>query len=448
MATFALVDGNSFYASCQIAFEPGLKDRPVVVLSNNDGCVVAANSVAKSLNTELKNKAINLGQGGYKSSKPQSIMFQPFFKVKWIMEKHNAAVFSSNYELYADMSNRMHSITKDFAFRQEIYSIDESFLDLTGLEHLDLTNYGHQIKEKVLKHIGIPVAVGIGSTKTLAKLANHLAKKHSGFDGVLDLKKMHHDMVDTLLSRVSIGNIWGIGRRLSARLNSDGITSAKELKYANKKRIRKAYGVVVEKTLLELNGVSCIALEDAVNDKKQIITSRSFGRPVATYLDVESAVVNYVTRASEKLRKQKGVCLYITVFINTDRFKDSYYANSETISLIYPSDNLFLLAKLAKKALKRIWVHGLEYQKAGVVLSEIKKKGPIQTDIFAQNPKYSPNEKQDRLMSVMDEINRKEGRGTLFLAASNIPEKSAWEMKRNLMSPRYTTRWDEMLVVS
>lgn len=447
---FALVDGNSFYASCQIAFQPELENRPVVVLSNNDGCIVAANKIAKNLNAELMAKVGQLGSGGYHAATPKNMMFQPYFKVKWLLNKHKAAVFSSNYELYGDMSNRMHAITGAFGVRQEVYSIDESFLDLTGVERLhNLTDYCQLIKNKVQKDIGIPVAVGIGRSKTLAKLANHLAKKLDQYQGVLDLATVNETVIDVLLKKVEVGNIWGIGKRLSARLMADNINTAKDLKYANIKTIRKKYGVVVERTLRELNGESCLSLEQVQSAKKQIISSRSFGTLITDYKLMEQAVVSYTIRAAEKLRKQNSVCQYLTVYIQTNPFKQTLpqYRNSYTLPMIYASDNSILLSKLAKRALNKIWRPGFAYQKAGVMLSENTAKGPLQTDLFAANPQYSGNDKQDRLMSVMDQINQTNGKGTVFIGSQGIQQKAAWQMNRNLMSPRYTSRWDELLVV-
>lgn len=434
MTKFALIDGNSFYASCQIAFDPSLKNRPVVVLSNNDGCIVAANAIAKNLAHSVK------------SPKPFKLMFQPFFKVKWLLQKHNAAVFSSNYELYADMSSRMHSIIGEFSPNQEIYSIDESFLDLSGFKE-NLTDYGQSIKSRVLQCLSLPVAVGIGNSKTLAKLANHLAKKHVAYDGVLDLSALSDATIDTIFKTVEVGDIWGIGKRLSSKLMSEGIYSAFDLKHADIKKIRKSYGVVVERTVRELNGISCLNLEEVYPDKKQIISSRSFGKPVMEYQELEQAVITYVSRAAEKLRAQNGVCSILSVYVSTNRFQAGYYANNRTIPLIYPSDNTILLAKHARRILKQIFVPGLAYHKAGIVLSEITPKGAIQEDIFAPNPMYSGNPKQAKLMEMMDQLNKKDGRGTLYLASSGRPDKSTWSMQRNLMSPRYTTRWDEMLTV-
>lgn len=447
---FALVDGNSFYASCQIAFDPSLAQRPVVVLSNNDGCVVAANQIAKNLNQELIDRVGDLGHGGYRAARPSNMMFQPYFKVKWLLDKHRAAVFSSNYELYADMSNRMHSILGEMAPKQEIYSIDESFLELSGLEkHSNLTEYGQQIKQRVQQELGLPVAVGIGHSKTLAKLANHLAKKYSHNHGVFDLTTLDKNTLERLFSKIDIGNIWGIGKNLELKLRAEGIQSVLDLRNANPKVMRKKYSVVLERMIQELNGKSCLTLEPLATDKKQIISSRSFGQEQNQYKPVEQAVVNYTVRAAQKLRQQHSVCQMITVFIRTNPFKEiTQYQQSYSIGLIYPSDSSVLLSKLARRALRKLWRDGISYHKAGVILSEINAKGPLQTDIFAPSPNYSANSKQDKLMEVLDQINLTQGRNTLFLGAQGVPKKNAWQMKRLLMSPRYTTRWDEILTVS
>lgn len=446
---FALIDGNSFYASCEIAFQPKLAKRPVVVLSNNDGCIVAANAVAKSLGEQWMRQRGSLGTGGYLSAVPTNMMFQPYFKIKPLLDRYQAAVFSSNYELYADMSSRMHRLVGRFAPRQEIYSIDESFLDLSGLSHLDLTDYGLKIKQTVQQGIGIPVAVGIAQTKTLAKLANHLAKKQLSQQGVFDLTQFKDETLNTLLDQVGVEKIWGIGRQLAKQLKQDHIQTVYDLKIANSKRIRQRYGVVVERTLRELNGESCLALESVRANKQQIICSRSFGIAVQRFQEMESAVVNYVCRAAEKLRQQQSVCNFVTVWVTTNPFDDKrpVYRNQQTIGLIYPSDNSSLLTKLVKRALKQIWVPGLSYQKAGVVLSEIAAKGALQEDIFAPNPTYSGNPKQAKLMALMDQLNLTSGKNTLFLAAAGMPDKQGWHMKRDLMSPRYTTCWDELLTV-
>ncbi|WP_269471132.1 Y-family DNA polymerase [Thiomicrorhabdus aquaedulcis] len=419
---FALIDGNSFYASCEIVFQPHLEHRPVVVLSNNDGCIVAANQVAKNLNSALLQQVNNLGTGGYRAARPTSMMFQPYFKIKPFLDAHNTAVFSSNYELYADMSNRMHRIVSTFAPRQEIYSIDESFLDLTGMAQQNLTDLARLIKNTVKQHIGIPVAVGIGFSKTQAKLANHLAKAQHTHQGVLDLTALNNNQLNTLLKDVSVGKVWGVGKRLEQRLNDYGINTVLALKQANIASIRKCFGVVMERTVRELNGESCLQIEEIIAPKQQIMTSRSFGVAITDYPQMEHAVVTYTARAAEKLRQQGSVCQTLSVMITSNPFKQqSFYRNQQTQALIYPSDNSILLAKLAKRALKSIWRPGFEYHKAGINLSDISLKGSLQTDLFEPSPEYS--DKQASLMTTMDTLNTLCGRNTLFLASAGLPQQ-------------------------
>ncbi|RUM90662.1 MAG: Y-family DNA polymerase [Thiomicrospira sp.] len=449
MAVFALVDGNSFYVSCQIAFEPALKNRPVVVLSNNDGCVVAANARAKAIDAFLKQQKKHFGSGGYKAARPESIMFQPYFKVKRYLDQINAVVFSSNYELYADMSSRMHSILSGFAVQQEIYSIDESFLDLSGMSLSDFTAYGQEMKRTVMQCLGLPVAVGFGSSRTLAKLANHLAKKQPNHQDVLDLTVLSEASLNALLKKVAIRDVWGIGKALSAKLEMQGVLSAYDLKVSDLKFIRKRYSITLERIVRELRGESCLSLGTLKTSDRQIISSRSFGNPVTEYAEMEQAVASYIVRAAEKMRAQNKVCQFVTVSIRTSPFqgRQRYYQNAQTLPLIYPSDSSVLLTKLAKRALKSIWQSGCAYQKAGVVLSGVTEKGAVQIDCFAPNPQYSANPKSDRLMQVMDSLNHSMGKGTVQLAAEGHKNGQAWQMKRSKMSKRYTTRWDELLTV-
>lgn len=443
MPLFALVDANSFYASCEIAFQPSLEKRPVVVLSNNDGCIVAANKIAKDLANQQN---LNYGSGGYRAAKPTSMMFQPYFKVKGFLARHNTAVFSSNYELYGDMSTRMHRLVAEFGSAQEIYSIDESFLDLSGMKHWDLTAYGQQIKQRVKQGLGLPIAIGIAPSKTLAKLANHLAKKLDGYEGVLDLSALSETSINLLLKNLSVGEVWGIGKQLAAQLQAGGIYSALDLKLANPNLLKRRSSII-ERIIMELNGIACIQLQEVSAAKQQILSSRSFGRGVTEYADMEQAVASYTARAAEKLRSQSSVCQTISVYIRTDPFKTPRYTNHQTLGLVYPSDNSSLLIQMAKRALKRIWQPGLVYQKTGVTLSEISPKGALQLDVFAPNPKYSANPKSDSLMQVLDEVNRKMGRGKLHLAAEGLSNNKDWRMRRDYCSPRYTTRWDELLIV-
>lgn len=447
MPTYALVDGNSFYASCQIAFQPGLVNRPVVVLSNNDGCIVAANQIAKNLDLQHV-KSNSMGSGGYHAATPDSMMFQPFFKVAPLLKRYNTAVFSSNYELYADMSQRMHAISAQFATRQEIYSIDESFLDFTGINNTDINQQAMLLKERILQWIGIPVAVGIGSSKTQAKLANHLAKKLPDCDGVFDLSQLSQTTLDTLYKTIKVGSIWGVGKRLNAQFNAQNIRTVYDLVSLDSKTLRKKFSVNIERIVLELKGQACLAFEESPANKQNIVSSRSFGQNVTDFNVMREAVSSYTAIAAEKLRKQKSSCKALNVFITTPPYQTQLpqYRNQYTVPLIYPTDSTILLTKIALKALRKIWQPGYEYQKTGVMLLNIQDKQSLQTDLFAPNPQYSGNPKSDKLMLTLDNINQQMGKNTLKLASSGL-QNQAWKMNRNLMSARYTTRWNELLKV-
>ncbi|MDX1351372.1 MAG: Y-family DNA polymerase [Thiomicrorhabdus sp.] len=447
MTTYALVDGNAFYASCQIAFQPGLVNRPVVVLSNNDGCIVAANQIAKNLDLQ-HTKANSMGSGGYHAATPNSMMFQPFFKVAPLLKRYNTAVFSSNYELYGDMSQRMHAISAQFAVRQEIYSIDESFLDFTGIDKSSLNQHACNLKERIMQWIGIPVAVGIGRSKTQAKLANHLAKKLAYYNGVLDLSQVSDSTRNALYKQVKVGSIWGIGKQTANQLNALGIESALDLLMMDSKTLRKKFSINLERTVLELTGQACFDFHESPNQKQSIVSSRSFGKNVTEFNAMREAVSNYTATAAEKLRKQNSTCQAVSVFITTPPYQKqlAQYRNQYTVPLIYPTDSTILLTKIALKALHKIWQPGYEYQKASVMLLNIQEKRNLQTDLFAPNPQYSGNTKSDNLMQTLDRINQKMGKNTLKLASSGL-QKHTWKMNRNLMSARYTTRWDELLTV-
>ncbi|WP_040727669.1 Y-family DNA polymerase [Thiomicrorhabdus sp. Kp2] len=447
MTIYALVDGNSFYASCQIAFQPGLVNRPVVVLSNNDGCIVAANQIAKNLDLQ-HTKANSMGTGGYHAATPDSMMFQPYFKVAPLLKRYNTAVFSSNYELYGDMSQRMHAISAQFATRQEIYSIDESFLDFTGINKADLNNHALKLKERIMQWIGIPVAVGIGRSKTQAKLANHLAKKITHCNGVLDLSQMSDHSRNALYKQVKVGSIWGIGKRIANQLNDQGIKNAYDLISIDSKTLRKRFSINLERIALELTGQACFEFHESATNKQSIVSSRSFGTNVTEFNLMREAVTSYTATAAEKLRKQSSTCQAVSVFITTPPYQKqlAQYRNQYTIPLIYPTDSTILLTKIALKALQKIWQPDYEYQKASVMLLNIQEKQNLQIDLFVANPQYSGNTKSDRLMKTLDKINHKMGKNTLKLASSGL-QKQGWKMNRNLMSARYTTRWDELLIV-
>jgi len=430
MSIYALIDGNSFYASCESVFNPSLWDRPVVVLSNNDGCIVAANAKAKAIGP---------------------ISFKPLFQVEKILKQNNTAIFSSNYELYADMSARMHGIVGRFSPQQEIYSIDESFLNFTGIPW-DLTNYAHKLKTTVKRAIGLPVAVGIGHSKTLAKAANYLAKRQSSYNGVLDLSSMTESSVNQLLQNMNVNNVWGIGRKLTPRLQAIGINTAYDLKKMNRNWARTNFSVVLQNTIDELNGIERIQFDDVVANKQQIISSRSFGTLVTDLASMKKAVATYTARAAVKLRKQQTQCMQLTVMITTNNFKPNspQYNNWHTVDLRYPSSNTNELIHIAKKALQSIFKKGFQYKKAMVVLGNIQTNIPSQMDLF--NYQIRDIRKDKKLMDVVDHINQHIGNGSIQFAAEGVQHtgglKQHWQMNRDRLSPRATTRWDELAQVT
>lgn len=418
MPVFALVDCNNFYASCEKLFRPDLKDTPVVVLSNNDGCVVARSREAKLL-------GIKMGV--------------PVFQIKAEMQRHGILAFSSNYALYADLSSRVMRTLEEMAPRVEVYSIDEAFLDLTGIESaISLVEFGQQVRERIGHWIGITVCVGIAPTKTLAKLANHAAKKYPATQGVVDLT--NPDRQRRLLALVPVDDVWGVGRRLSKRLNALGITTALDLANASPRAIRDQFSVVLERTVRELNGESCIELEEIPPIKKQIVCSRSFGVKVTHFELLREAVCEYATRATEKLRKEQQQAKVLTVFIRTSPFKDNepQYSNSASGELLIPSCDTRDFIELANHLLKRIWKDGFRYAKAGVMLSDFYDPGMFQPGLFDD---VSTRSNSQQLMSVLDTINQS-GAGKVFFAGQGT--KKDWSMKREHLSPAYTTRWDQL----
>lgn len=418
MPVFALVDCNNFYASCEKLFRPDLKDTPVVVLSNNDGCVIARSREAKSL-------GIKMGV--------------PVFQIKAEMQRHGILAFSSNYALYADLSSRVMRTLEEMAPRVEVYSIDEAFLDLTGIESaISLVEFGQQVRERIGHWIGITVCVGIAPTKTLAKLANHAAKKYPATQGVVDLT--NPDRQRRLLTLVPVDDVWGVGKRLSKRLNALGITTALDLANASPRAIRDQFSVVLERTVRELNGESCIELEEIPPIKKQIVCSRSFGEKVTHFELLREAVCEYATRATEKLRKEQQQAKVMTVFIRTSPFKDNepQYSNSASGELLIPSYDTRDFIELASHLLKRIWKDGFRYAKAGVMLSDFYDPGMFQPGLFDE---VSTRSNSQQLMSVLDTINQS-GAGKVFFAGQGT--KKDWSMKREHLSPAYTTRWDQL----
>lgn len=412
----AIVDCNNFYASCERVFNPSLAGKPVVVLSNNDGVIVALSNEAKAL--------------GIKS-------FSPLFKAQDLINKHNVAVFSSNYTLYGDISHRIMTALEHFSPEVEIYSIDEAFIYLRGFESKDLTEYCREIRKTIKKWIGIPVSIGIAYTKTLAKLANRRAKKNPKYDGVLNL--IDNPEIESHLKAVEVGDVWGVGRQYTKMLNCHKIMTAYDLSRANHKWIKKKMTVQGLRTVLELNDIPCIAAEYTPPDKKGIISSRSFGKYVTEKQELSEAVATYVTRAAEKLRLQNSLANVIYVFLRTNPFKDTpQYHNGCQVMLPVPTEFTNEMISYALKALDQIYKPGFLYQKAGIMLTGIIPKTIEQTSLFDTVDR----EKNKRITAAMDKINLDMGSGTIIFAASGV--KREWKMKREQKSPQYTTKWKEI----
>lgn len=374
-------------------------------------------------------------------------MGAPWFKLQEQARQHRIVAFSSNYELYADLSDRVVQVLRQFTPNLEVYSIDESFLALDGFGHLDLADYGRQIREQVLQWVGLPGCVGIGASKTQAKLANHCAKKGlAGKDGVCNLLALSASEQDDLLDCIEVGEVWGVGRKIDARLQEMGISSVRDLRDADPVMIRSRFSVVLERTVRELNGVSCLSLEEVTPDKQQIMCSRSFGEPVYELDDLLDAVATYMTRAAEKLRAQQGLAATIMVFLQTNPFKpeEPQYHPSMTVPIPDPTSDTRVLVQWAQRVAKRLYRRGYAYKKAGVMLSGIQPEGVSQGSLF--DSPSSTNTKAGNLMALMDGINQKWGRGAIRLAAER--RHHPWQMRRDRMSPRYTTSWDELPLVN
>ncbi len=420
----ALVDCNNFYVSCERVFNPKLEGKPVVVLSNNDGCVVARSNEVKAL-------GIKMGE--------------PWFKLKGLARKHGIIAYSSNYALYADMSNRVMRILSEFSPDQEVYSIDECFLDLTGFRARNLAQHGQEIRGRIRQWTGLPVCVGIGATKTLAKLANHIAKKNPQFNGVCNLNAMGLQEQDDWLFRIEVGEVWGIGRKLAPQLNEIGIQTVLDLKRADTTTLSSRFSVVVEKIIRELNGIVCIDMEEVTLPRKQIISSRSFGIPVTDLGSLEQSITLHVSRAAEKLRRQNSCAGAIHVYIRTSPFseREPHYANGMTIPLPEQTDDSMRLVRVALWGVRKIYRSGYRYQKAGVILSDLVGKEGRQIDLFQSAARSTRSEK---LMAVLDQVNALMGRQSLKLASEGYQQP--WKMKQGNKSPNYTGCWEKLLVCS
>jgi len=418
---FALVDVNSFYASCETIFRPDLCGKPVVVLSNNDGCVIARSAEAKKL---------------------QVPMGAPYFKLKDEFRKHGVHIFSSNYALYADMSNRVMTTLEGMAPAVEIYSIDEAFMNLDGMSRIEpLEDFGRRVRERIKQETHLTVGVGIAPTKTLAKLANHAAKKWSKTGGVLDLSNIERQK--KLMALVPVEDVWGVGRRISKKLNAMGVITAKDLSEQSTYIIRKHFNVVLERTVRELRGEPCMELEEFAPVKQQIVCSRSFSSRITEYIYMRQAVCSFAERAAEKLRKERQFCKQIAVFVRTSPHAEGevFYGNQASRKLLTPSNDTRDIIRVAMDALDDIWVDGHRYMKAGVMLGDFFSQGVSQLNLFDE---YRPQPNSEALMRVIDGLNHS-GKANLFFAGQGI--ERSWAMKREMLSPAYTTRFADLPVV-
>ena len=396
----ALVDCNSFYVSCERLFNPKIRKKPVVVLSNNDGCIISRSNEAKAL-------GIKMGE--------------PYFKAKDIIIKNKVNVFSSNYSLYGDLSRRVMRTLKRFNSDIEVYSIDEAFIDLTNFSDKEVEYVGKKIRETVLKWTGIPTSIGIAKTKTLSKVANHIAKKkQSGVTSLIGIEN-----IDPILEKVEINDVWGVGKQLTKFYQKNGIYNAKQLKNKSNTWIKKCSNVLSSRTAMELRGISCINLETSTSKRKSCVVSRSFGKRVEEFQELREAVANYCLNASEKIRSESLVAKAITVFVRTSPFQRNfgYYSNSKTVDFPIATNNSIETVKVAMSILDSIFKSGHRYQKAGVMLTGLSNadgKG----NLFSSEK----DEKINKLMRSMDNTNYKYGRSTLSLASAGIRKK--WNMRR------------------
>lgn len=417
---FALIDCNCFYCSCERLFRPDLARTPIVVLSNNDGAVVSRTPEAKAL-------GIKMGA--------------PWHKIRRQFTAAGGQFFSSNYALYGDVSERVFSVLERLVPQIEVASIDEAWCDFTGLQ-VDLVRFGRQIRSEILACTGIPVGVGIGATKTLAKAANFAAKKwQRQTGGVVDIR----DPVrrDKLLKAMDVSDVWGVGRRLTERLQTQGVCTAWDLAQADAWSLRKQYSVVLEKTARELRGVSCLDLEEAEPPKQEICCSRGFGQRQTELAPIKEAVATYATRAAEKLRSQGSVCKKVRVGIRTGMFNPSepQLAQGMLCELPYPTDDTRIIVQAALTGLELIYRPGYSYAKAEILLVDLCQRGEFTDDLFAATQPAAA----ESVMKVLDSVNARWGRGTL--RPGGVPATPAWSMKQELLSQSYTTRVDQLWCV-
>ncbi len=421
----ALVDVNNFYCSCERVFRPDLEGVPLVVLSNNDGCVVARSAEVKAL-------GVSVGT--------------PWFQLRDLAQRHGILAFSSNYTLYGDMSSRVMRIVGQFSPDQEIYSIDETFLDFSRQPCLEWVATGQAIRTRIQQWTGLPVCVGFGSTKTLAKLANHVAKKYPEWQSVCDLGTLSPRDLETLLATIGVREVWGVGRRLAVQLGSAGVHSVADLRACDPRWIRARFSVVLERTLRELQGQTGLGLESMAPTRKEIITSRSFGCPVYRLDELAEAVREYMARAACRLRQQGSVAAAVGVWIETNRFReqDSQYSPSATWLLGVPTNDTRLLTQTAQTVLRTLFRPGYRYIKAGVMLLDLRARGDLQQGDLFGIESAAMEARCAALMATLDRVNAKWGSGTLGIGSAGLKSDRRWTVARGKLSPAYTTKWSEL----
>ena len=416
---FALVDCNNFYVSCERIFSPSLENKPVLVLSNNDGCVIARSEEAKAL-------GIKMGI--------------PVFEISEIVERNQVHVYSTNYALYGDISQRVMNILSRLVPEIEIYSIDEAFLDLSFVPEIELERFGKKVRDTILRWTGIPVSIGIAPTKTLAKAANHMAKKDAQYNGVFSL--FSNPSGDDLLKNIPVDDIWGVGEKYLAYFFRTGIKSAFDLKNSDEFKIRQKLGVVGQRLVLELRGTKCYRLNQNPETKKEICTSRSFGKPIENFHELEEATMTYVSKVGNKLRKQSSLAQFLLVFVMTNKYASGpQYVNYKIVRLPVPTNQTHELIHFARIALKSLFRKGYKYKKSGIIVSDVIPDDGCQLALWDA----SDRSKHGKILDAMDEINGKSGMDKIAFAIQG--SKQSWKMRQHNLSPKYTTRWDDILCV-
>ncbi|MGZ2083660.1 Y-family DNA polymerase [Acinetobacter baumannii] len=424
---FFLIDVNNMYVSCERVFDPSLNDRPVIVLSNNDGCAVARSNEAKSLNIK---------------------MGVPLFQIKDIVQQHNVIVLSSNYAMYAEMSRRFHSILASYVTAEEVepYSIDECFIDFTAYEkNFDLEKVGQQMRQQIWKWLGLPVCVGIGRSKTEAKIANHIAKKNPGFNSVCDLVNMDPCNKEYYFSLIDVSEVWGVGRKHSKKLQGMGINTVLDLACAEPREMQKKFSIVMARTIYELQGISCIEIEHTPPSKKQIVASRSFGGRVTELTDLKEAISMYAQDACKRLRDEGLLCGCMIAFVQSNPFDPNvpFYNKSITGSFSEPTDCAVDFVKAATRMVSRIYKEGIKYKKCGVVLTCLEPKSGHTYDLLTD---FEMIEKKEQLMRALDNVHTKFGKKKIGVGPCFIPNRN-WSMSRDKLS-RNPFKWDELLLIT